>query len=127
MHLEKYCRENGLRYSANKGAVYRILKAGPLTAYEILDKMKVGNVNRQPPTVYRALDFLVKHGFVLQIFSQHKYILKTLQCEHVHVEICTVCGDITQRQCCGLSSGFKVDFVCSEAYGTCQNCRKEQK
>jgi len=76
--------------------VHRILCAAqnPLSAYEVLDKMRAkGAVT--PPTVYRCLDKLIEKGLAHRLESLNAYVA----CKHPHHEhdmaafaICESCG-----------------------------------
>jgi Fur family zinc uptake transcriptional regulator len=55
---------------------------GPIGAYELLDKLRVSRGNAEPPTVYRALDFLIEHALIHRIESLNAYV---------------GCGDPTRR------------------------------
>ena len=68
---EKFCEENGLRFTDTRIDVLRIISASkkPITAYEILEKLGKTIKNPKPPIVYRATDFWQSHGFVHKIES----------------------------------------------------------
>ncbi len=46
----------------------------PLGAYAVLDALSAAGRRSQPPTVYRALEFLVAHGLVHRIESLNAYV-----------------------------------------------------
>ncbi len=46
----------------------------PITAYEILSKLKKKRPNAEPPTVYRVLDFLMENKLVHRLESENKYV-----------------------------------------------------
>ncbi len=47
----------------------------PLSAYDILDRLRKIREGAEPPTVYRVLEFLVSHHIVHRIDSQNTYVL----------------------------------------------------
>ena len=76
--------------------VHRILCSAqnPLSAYEVLDKMR-GKGAVTPPTVYRSLDKLIEKGLAHRLESLNAYVA----CKHPHQEhdmaafaICESCG-----------------------------------
>jgi Fur family zinc uptake transcriptional regulator len=79
--------------------VHRILTAAqnPLSAYEVLDKMR-GKGAVTPPTVYRSLDKLIEKGFAHRLESLNAYVA----CKHPHhhdmaaFAICENCGLVTE-------------------------------
>jgi len=60
------CRAQKLRLTPTRARVLEILLEThkSLGAYEILERLRGDGYSSQPPIVYRALDFLVSHGFV---------------------------------------------------------------
>ena len=70
-HAEALCRERGVRLTNQRKAVLRLLceSEKPLSAYELLDRMRDTVRNPTPPTVYRVLDFLVEQGLVHKLES----------------------------------------------------------
>ena len=74
---------------------------GPLSAYDILDKLRDDGL-RAPPQVYRALDKLVSLGMVHRLESLNAFIA----CSHDHpadqenatmaFAICDTCNGVTE-------------------------------
>jgi Fur family zinc uptake transcriptional regulator len=87
----------------------------------------------KPPTVYRALDFLEKQGFVHRIESLNAYVA----CHHgdrAHAAaflICDCCGASAEIEpvagqeitAIGERTGFLVQALTIEAHGLCKACR----
>lgn len=95
--LQQICRARGARLTEQRKEAFKELrKVGkPISAYELLPRLEHRLGKRLAPlTVYRALDFLVEHGLVHKIASNHSYAL----CDrpHTHHEsvhlVCTECG-----------------------------------
>lgn len=89
-----------MRLTAQRRQVLSILCAAerPLGAYEILDTMRDGRRALAPPTVYRALEFLLEQGLVHKIESLHAYV-GCHHPEHPHAcqfLICDTCGTVTE-------------------------------
>ena len=63
------CAERGLRLTpARAFALETLLESHrAMTAYELLDRLREAGLGGQPPVAYRALDFLVEHGFAHRI------------------------------------------------------------
>ena len=75
---DEICAERGARLTALRRAVLEIVWAShaPIGAYEILDRLQTARradndepARAAPPTVYRALDFLLEHGLAHRIES----------------------------------------------------------
>lgn len=108
---------------------------GPLTAYQILDRLKKHGVSG-PTTVYRALQRLVLEGAVHRIETLNAYVV----CAHPEHKaaptfvICEQCNLVTEicddRICAGLGQrtdafggAFKAESI--EIRGTCADCLSE--
>lgn len=76
--VERACSERGLRLTPIRANVLRLIAdAGkPVKAYELLDWVREGKgVGADaPPTVYRALDFLMANGFVHKLESVNAFV-----------------------------------------------------
>ena len=106
-----------------------------LSAYELLDRLREAGLGGQPPVVYRALDFLVSHGFVHRIERLGAYLACT-QGEGAHraaFMVCRKCRSVAEtalpRGSRGLSAeaaqaGFEIERVVIEAEGICAPCRE---
>ena len=101
--VEKACEARGLRLTPIRAHALRLIAdAGrPLKAYELLDRMKATHEAAAPPTVYRALDFLLEHGFVHKLASINAYV----GCHHpggaahaVPFLICDRCQSATELE-----------------------------
>ncbi len=66
---EAVCADRKVRFTPGRRRVLEILleEHRALGAYDILDRLNREGRGSQPPVAYRALDFLVKHGFVHKI------------------------------------------------------------
>ncbi len=133
------CRERGLQMTEHRKTVLRLVCESdkPLSAYDLLDLMRGIVTNPAPPTVYRALDFLLAQGLVHKIESLHAYIA-CAHPDHPHVSqflICNDCGDVAEIEDSGMaislkavgeSIGFRTKRPVVELLGTCAECNAEQ-
>jgi Fur family zinc uptake transcriptional regulator len=107
----------------------------PLGAYAILEKLKKQNPLAAPPTVYRALDYLVKNHMIHRIEKLNAYIV----CDHAHDNhedvvqflVCSQCGQTREIETDELSKralkiaatmGYKIEHSIFEMVGLCPNC-----
>ncbi|MBK5925608.1 Fur family transcriptional regulator [Rhodovulum sulfidophilum] len=133
---ESFCAENRLRFTAARRRVFEILldEQKALGAYDILERLDADGLGSQPPIAYRALDFLVKHGFVRRIERLSAYVA-CLQPRETHdpaVMICRICDSVEEttsapsRGMLGAAArdaGFLIEQTVVEAIGVCANCR----
>ena len=73
---EALCSERGLRFTARRRRVLELVWQShrPVRAYDVLAKLGREHRSAAPPTVYRALDFLLENGFVHRIESLNAYV-----------------------------------------------------
>lgn len=132
---EQICLENGLKFTTIRRKVLELVWEShkPAKAYDILKKLAEGDGAPVPPTVYRALDFLLQNGLVHKINSLNAFV----GCTHpgpdnqCYFLICTDCEEVTE--CCASQLGdaigqsaktnvFKMESVSLEIKGVCQAC-----
>ena len=138
-HAEALCCERGVRLTDQRKAVLRLLceSEKPLSAYELLDRMRDTVRNPTPPTVYRVLDFLVEQGLVHKLESLHAFVGCTHP-DHPHASqflICRDCGEVAEvedpgvtrsLQAAGRAAGFRTRRPVVELIGTCARCAGKQ-
>lgn len=134
---ETLCDERGARLTPLRRKVLELIwnSHQPIGAYAILDLLRDGDRGAAPPTVYRALDFLMEQGLIHKLESLNAFI----GCDHPenrHVSqflICTKCHGAVEIQDQGISSavkksaataGFSVSRLTIELQGLCPNCAK---
>lgn len=73
---EALCRKRGLRFTAIRRRVLELVwdSHKPIGAYDILDALNRDGKKSAPPTVYRALEFLIEAGFVHRLDSLNAYL-----------------------------------------------------
>ena len=132
------CSANGVRFTQQRQLVYRLILSAekPIGAYELLDAMKNEVSGVAPPTVYRALDFLLEQGLIHKLESLHAYI-GCSDPDHAHngqFLICNRCGhaeEIDDRNVAGSlegamqSHGFVGNHQVVEVMGRCADCRSD--
>jgi Fur family zinc uptake transcriptional regulator len=130
------CRESGLRLTpARAFALEALLESHrAMTAYELLDRLRAAGHGGQPPVAYRALDFLVEHGFAHRIERLGAYVACTGDAERhpAAFMVCRVCRAVAETSIAGPvpglgaaadASGFAIERIVVEAEGLCPACR----
>lgn len=131
---EVLCSGRGVRLTAQRRRVLELVcrAARPIGAYEILDQIRDG-ATAAPPTVYRALDFLLEQGLVHKLETLHAFIGCTHP-EHPHTSqflICADCGDVIELEneaiagslrSVAAETGFEPRRPIVEVIGTCSAC-----
>jgi Fur family zinc uptake transcriptional regulator len=129
------CEARGLRLTEIRSQVLELIAASekPIKAYDLLDKLKDDRSNAAPPTVYRALDFLLENGFIHKLQSINAYVgcHHPSVAHHVPFLICDVCEsaiEICDERVAKLLSeqakalGFQTRAQTLEVHGVCERC-----
>ena len=128
---EAHCVERGEKLTpVRKRVLELVLTAeGPVKAYDLLEALKPGPGAAKPPTVYRALDFLMGAGLVHKVEALNAFV----GCSHAHDDgsaelfICSDCGTVEESH--GAPSpvntpdGFVIERSVVEHFGHCGKCR----
>ncbi len=136
---EALCRERGARLTEQRKAVLRLLCVSekPLSAYDLLERMRGVVRNPAPPTVYRALHFLLEQGLVHKLESLNAYV-GCAHPDHPHASqflICDDCGEVAEVEdpsvarslkAAGNEVGFRTRRPVVELLGTCAQCSSEK-
>ena len=135
--VEHACQERGLRLTPIRARVLQLIaEAGkPVKAYELLEWVRAtkGVGADAPPTVYRALDFLLEQGLIHRINVLNAFIgCPSPNIQHQsHFLICRHCGIAVELDQPALSeqilsvareAGFTVETQALEVSGLCANC-----
>ncbi|MGQ7099908.1 zinc uptake transcriptional repressor Zur, partial [Escherichia sp. SP-MK] len=93
---EKICAQRNVRLTPQRLEVLRLmsLQDGAISAYDLLDLLREAEPQAKPPTVYRALDFLLEQGFVHKVESTNSYVLCHLFDQPTHAAQ-SPCASIT--------------------------------
>ncbi|BDU20866.1 transcriptional repressor [Dyella sp. GSA-30] len=135
--VEEASEERGLRLTPLRKEVLELIAAAgkPIKAYDLLDQLRERHGNAAPPTVYRALDFLLEHQFIHKLESINAFV----SCHHpaeahqVPFLICDVCSsaqEVCDERVAELidaqarAFGFRAQGQTLEVHGVCKDCRK---
>ena len=133
---EAACAELKLQLTPVRRRVLELLleRHVALGAYEILDVLRAEGLGSQPPIVYRALDFLVTHGFAHRIERLNAFVA----CAHPGAHhapvflICRSCDSVAEAEAdpgegrlgeTARAAGFVIERAVVEAEGLCPSCR----
>jgi Fur family zinc uptake transcriptional regulator len=135
--VEQVSSARGLRLTPLRREVLELVAGAgkPVKAYDLLDRLREKHSNAAPPTVYRALDFLLENGFIHKLESINAYV----SCHHpeeahqVPFLICDTChcaqevcdervAELIEAQ--AKAFGFRPQAQTLEVHGTCKNCRE---
>ena len=135
-HLETHCAANGLQLTPVRRRVMDILleQHRALGAYEILARLRDEGLGSQPPVVYRALDFLVRAGFVHRVETLNAFVACSRSgAGHAPAFlICRNCRTVIETPAepaagvlagAAQEAGFAIETAVSEAEGLCAQCR----
>ncbi len=130
------CEARGLRLTSLRRRVLELVwhSHEPVGAYAILDRLSRERGRVAPPTVYRALDFLVEHGLVHRIDSLNAFFgcVAPGAAHRAYFLICEACGsaaEIDDRALaralarCAEGAGFAVQKETVEIKGVCPTCQ----
>ena len=136
LEAEKRCADAGESLTPLRRRVLELLldHHGPAKAYDLLPLLD-GEKTAKPPTIYRALDFLVKMGFAHRIESLNAFVACDVgACARSTIFlICEKCGgaeefdaghaliDLTDA---AKKDGFAINRTMIEASGVCATCQQ---
>lgn len=137
---EVLCAERGVRLTPIRKRVLELVWAShrPLGAYAILDKLTEEGHKPAPPTVYRALEFLLEQGLVHRIASLNAF----LGCVHPSKKhlacffLCQQCNNAEELQHSeslqqelqqrAANTGFLIRQPILEVVGLCKQCQSHE-
>jgi Fur family zinc uptake transcriptional regulator len=140
---EALCQTRGVQLTPLRRDVLRlVLEAeAPIGAYALLDQLKASRAKAAPPTVYRALDFLLEQGLIhrlerLNAFMGCNEALEGHNHDHAHDHphqflICRGCGvtrEISDHavaeaiSAAAAKAGFSAARATVEIEGLCGKC-----
>ncbi len=142
---EAVCEHRGAKLTELRRHVLGLVldAASPTGAYELLDRLRQSRRGAAPPTVYRALDFLLEQGLVHRVERLSAFVGCVAGCtadhadgeSHTHAAqflICRQCGRVIEMQDQDVSAmlaqaakaaGFSISGATIEAEGLCSTCR----
>lgn len=129
------CDERGTQLTPLREKVLQIVWKShkPMGAYDVLDELARSHKAARPPTVYRALDFLMGEGLIHKIESLNAY-LGCIEAGAPHTGqflICRNCGATeeivdpkldTALEAAAARAHFKAERKIVEISGLCARC-----
>jgi len=129
------CSDKGLRLTPVRRRTLEILLEAhrALGAYDVLERLRADGFGHQPPVAYRALEFLVDHGFAHRVQRLNAFAA----CMHPGEPhspaffICRACDSVAEApvaevraalEAAATEIGFTVERVNLEAVGLCPTC-----
>jgi len=134
-HAGQICAGRGARLTDLRRQVLGLIldAEGPTGAYDLLDRLRGTHRKAAPPTVYRALDFLLEQGLIHRVERLSAFVgCVSHGADHAaQFLICRNCGQVTEIDDHALAhalaeaaarSGFSVGKATIEAEGLCAAC-----
>ena len=132
---ESVCARDGARLTPLRRRVLELVwnSHRPALAYELLDRLREERARAAPPTVYRALEFLMARGLVHRIESMNAYVGCNMPGEpHTgQFLICDDCKTVAEMDHDDIDaliarharrSGYIPARQTVEVHGRCQHC-----
>jgi Fur family zinc uptake transcriptional regulator len=130
------CARRGARLTRLRRRVLELVWQGhaAVKAYDLLAALDRKGGAAKPPTIYRALDFLMAQGLVHRLESLNAYV-GCAQPEAPHdgkFLICEACGQVSEFEAPAIRSaiatqaadlGFAVGQQMVEVHGVCRGCQ----
>ena len=120
--------------TGNDRLIYDVLRAAsrPVSAYDIMDRLKPDRPRIAPTTIYRALEHLIRAGRVRRIESLNAYLPANQAGDRAVVfAICDDCGRVQERDAGAevgritkalAKDGFRPTHPVVEVHGRCGDC-----
>ena len=132
------CARRGARLTDLRRRVLELVWQGhaAVKAYDILDELGSAESAARPPTVYRALDFLMAHGLVHRLESLNAYVgcPEPDSAHEGQFLICDGCGTVREFEAPAIQAAiaeqaavqdFAVARQTVEVHGVCRPCRAD--
>lgn len=132
---EKLCEQRELQLTPIRRRVLELIweRHAPIGAYDILGALKKGEGALSPPTVYRALEFLLQAGLIHRIDALNAFVAcQWPDTPHTgQFLICRVCQSVAEMEDDSVAqliakkaklAGFAPDNQDVEVKGVCANC-----
>ncbi len=131
----RVCEQHGARLTDVRKRVLELIWASeqPAKAYDLLAELQKNDPSAKPPTIYRALDFLLELRLIHKLHRLNAYV----RCTHPEEKkpcffvICTSCQVVTESNDeaykkliakISKSHDFKPQSATFEMEGLCQQC-----
>ncbi len=132
------CDERSARFTQTRRKVLELMlrHASAISAYDLLDCLKETDNSAKPPTVYRALDFLLEQHFIHRVESQNAFIACNdfSDSHQLQLFICEKCNDVQEVHSPQIQQSltdqarlndFQVKTQTVEVRGFCHHCRED--
>jgi len=133
------CDSRGVRLTDLRRQVLGLILEAPQPtgAYDLLDRLRATRDGAAPPTVYRALDFLLENRLIHKLERLSAFVGCIAHEDHDHAAqflICQRCGKVTELEDHELAHaledaahrlGFTVGKATIEAEGQCAACSSQ--
>ena len=137
-HAERHCLSRGCRLTALRRQILHLVlrQNGVVKAYQILAELQKERAQAAPPTVYRALDFLVEQGLLHRVEALNGFVV----CDHIggrhdslflHCQHCGVIREValeaamTALSAVACQAGFTLMAQSLVLTGLCPQCRAQ--
>ena len=134
---ELLCFRHGARLTGRRRRVLELVWRShrAVKAYNLLEQLALDEPGVKPPTVYRALDFLIAQGLVHRIESLNAFVGCTRpgQAHREQFLICDDCGTVHEMEVpevgrsltkAASGAGFQPEHQTVEVHGHCESCRQ---
>jgi Fur family zinc uptake transcriptional regulator len=134
---DSVCGERGAKLTELRRRVLELIwtSHAPIGAYQLMELLGRERSRVAPPTVYRALDFLVAQGLVHRIECLNAFVgcRSAATAHRAFFLICRHCGEVGEFEDVEISTtldrrlseaGFVPDTERVEVVGTCARCRR---
>ncbi len=134
---ERLCSESGARLTPLRRRVLELVwdSHRPLGAYELLNQLTAEGHKPAPPTIYRALEFLLEQKLIHRIASRNAFV----GCSHPgaahggYFLLCDACGNAEEIadtrglasavDKAALAAAFQIHSQTLELTGLCRYCQ----
>jgi len=133
---EAACARRGARLTDVRRTVLKLILQAqePIGAYALLDRLKNQSGHGKPPTIYRALDFLLAQGLIHRVERLNAFVGCHEESDRPHPVqflICGTCGSVTEFEDSAVAQAveaaaaahtFSVSRTIVEVEGQCSAC-----
>lgn len=136
---EQVCELRNQRFTKLRKRVFELVwqQHKPIRAYDVLEQLQQDG-RAAPPTVYRALDFLLELGLIHRIESMNAFV----GCNNPELKhegqffICNTCGAFVELDSTPINSaishsaensGFEIQQRTIEIMGLCPECKAKKE
>lgn len=138
-NAEQVCLKQGQRFTALRRRVFELVwqQHKPIGAYDVLNLLQTSG-RAAPPTVYRALDFLLDLGLIHRIASLNAYVgcIHPTDKHEGQFLICESCKAFAELDSTEITravdqnaqkNGFEIHQQTIEIMGLCPHCQGKKE